>query len=407
MRADRGPIASRVSRRAVAAAAALLLLAVPSVQADTKSDLEAARDRLDELTASIPAEQQRLRALQVQLNGTAERLFATVSELEQTEHRIQKARAGIDRAERELRALQGQLDARARQAFISGPATQLSFILGAESLTDLSDRVQFFENLNASDAELASEVGRRAAGLEQRRADLVLERADLEAQRDRLRDAEAELQARFDEQQTLIAGLSSKAAEVEALVARLADELAAEELAAARAAAKAAREQAEQEQEGTAGGSGGDTGGTGGDTGGGGGGGGDTGDGPFYRCPVAGPHAYTDTFGAPRSGGRTHQGIDILAAQGTPIVAPFPGNAVNATNWPLGGYAVKVYGAGGYVYNAHMSKVGKLGPVETGEVIGYVGNTGNAAGGPPHDHFEWHPGGGAAVNPFSHLNEVC
>jgi murein DD-endopeptidase MepM/ murein hydrolase activator NlpD len=113
---------------------------------------------------------------------------------------------------------------------------------------------------------------------------------------------------------------------------------------------------------------------------------------PFGVCPVRGPVRFSDSFGAPRySGGfHLHAGIDILVPRGTPIVAPFPGRAVLATN-ALGGLAVAVYGARGYVYNAHLFLVGALGSVRTGEVIGYVGNSGDAASGPTHDHFEWHP----------------
>jgi murein DD-endopeptidase MepM/ murein hydrolase activator NlpD len=66
-------------------------------------------------------------------------------------------------------------------------------------------------------------------------------------------------------------------------------------------------------------------------------------------------------------------------------------------------------GSGDYVYNAHLSKhAGVNGAhVQPGQLIGYVGNTGNAVGTSPHDHFEYHPGGGSAVSPYIYLNEVC
>jgi hypothetical protein len=129
-------------------------------------------------------------------------------------------------------------------------------------------------------------------------------------------------------------------------------------------------------------------------------------DGVLRVCPVDEPMTYTDNWHAPRWGGgfHLHQGIDIFAPTGTAIRAPFDGIAVVADNW-LGGLAVKVYGDGGYVYNAHLSAHGMLGQVEAGDIIGFVGSTGNASG--PHDHFEYHPGNGEAVNPFPFLNAVC
>jgi murein DD-endopeptidase MepM/ murein hydrolase activator NlpD len=137
-------------------------------------------------------------------------------------------------------------------------------------------------------------------------------------------------------------------------------------------------------------------------------------------CPVDQPHAYADDFGAPRIGHR-HAGNDVVAPMGTPIRAPFDGNAVATPNG-LGGQAVTVFGALGYVYNAHLSQYGALGPVTTGTVIGYVGTTGDAQGGIPHNHFEWHPNVipqplwvspygysliNGAIDPFPYLNSVC
>ena len=128
----------------------------------------------------------------------------------------------------------------------------------------------------------------------------------------------------------------------------------------------------------------------------------------FEACPVDRPHRYVDDFGAPRYGGgyHPHAGIDVFARHGTPVRAPFDGRAEASTNW-AGGLAVRVFGDRGFVYNAHLSKIGKLGRVKAGDVVGHVGNSGNAVGASPHNHFEWHPRGGPAVNPFLLLRKAC
>lgn len=123
-------------------------------------------------------------------------------------------------------------------------------------------------------------------------------------------------------------------------------------------------------------------------------------------CPVAGPQSLTDTFGAPRPGGRTHAGNDILAAWETPVLAAHSGLAVRVPN-ELGGRAVIVYGPAGRSYYAHLSGYGQAGPVQAGAIIGYIGNSGNAKGRIHHLHFEYRPGGGAAINPYPQLIAVC
>lgn len=127
-----------------------------------------------------------------------------------------------------------------------------------------------------------------------------------------------------------------------------------------------------------------------------------------WICPVDPPRRWSDDFGAPRYGGgyHAHAGNDIFAPTGTPVRAPFAGVAVKAPS-ELGGLGVRVEGVFGYVYNAHLSRYGALGPVPAGAIIGYVGNSGNASTTAPHDHFEWHPYDGEAVDPYNLLLTVC
>jgi murein DD-endopeptidase MepM/ murein hydrolase activator NlpD len=125
-------------------------------------------------------------------------------------------------------------------------------------------------------------------------------------------------------------------------------------------------------------------------------------------CPVAGPVSFTDSFGAARSGGRSHQGTDMMADYGTPTVAPVSGTLEHGSS-SLGGLQWYVHGDDGNTYyGAHLSGYENDGAgwVEAGTVIGYVGDSGNAAG-TPHLHFEVQPGGGGAVNPYEQLSAAC
>ena len=125
-----------------------------------------------------------------------------------------------------------------------------------------------------------------------------------------------------------------------------------------------------------------------------------------WICPVQGPHSFSNDWGQPRSGGRTHQGNDILAPRGTPVVASVSGTATANSNG-LGGTAYFLHGSDGNTYyGAHLQGYGQLGAVQAGTVIGYVGNTGDAAGGPTHLHFEIHPGGGAGRQPVPDPRQV-
>ena len=117
-------------------------------------------------------------------------------------------------------------------------------------------------------------------------------------------------------------------------------------------------------------------------------------------CPMPGS-AFADTWGAPRSGGRSHQGVDMIAPRGIPIYAVTSGFATFKTN-RLGGNAASLLGDNGNrYYYAHLdSYVGESRIVFQGDVIGYNGDTGNAQFSTPHLHFEIRPGSGLPTNPY-------
>jgi murein DD-endopeptidase MepM/ murein hydrolase activator NlpD len=125
-------------------------------------------------------------------------------------------------------------------------------------------------------------------------------------------------------------------------------------------------------------------------------------------CPVEGGADFVDSWGDARSGGRAHKGTDMMAAYGTPTLAPVSGT-VEHRNVTGGGLSWFVYGDDGNTYfGTHLSGYENEGAgwVDAGTVIGYVGDSGNAAG-TPHLHFEFWPGGGSPVNPYSLVAAAC
>ena len=118
-------------------------------------------------------------------------------------------------------------------------------------------------------------------------------------------------------------------------------------------------------------------------------------------------HAFGNDYGDSRSGGRHHAGNDILASRGTPIVAPVAGT-VTFRSVSLGGRSFFLEGVDGNEYfGTHLSGyAGGARSVSAGEVIGYVGDDGNARG-TPHLHFEIHPGHHGTINPYPTLAAHC
>jgi murein DD-endopeptidase MepM/ murein hydrolase activator NlpD len=338
-----------------AVVACLLVATVGSLsaQADTASDLRAARAHLA--------------ALQSHLDRLAGEYAAAQSQLATTQDQAARVQARIQRVEERMGHIQEALSARARVAYESGGFNTIELLLSSDSFSNFSDGVEYLGSVAQADSDLLVQAS--VTGEELRRAQGEL--ASLSAK-------QTALVSSLKAHQNAIAA-DEKAAQ--GLVSRLRGQLARERAAAAARARVLAEAAAKR-----------------------------VGGGPLDACPVGQPRTFSDDFGDPRPGGRTHQGIDLLAPLDTPIYAAQSGKYQQNYN-DLGGNAALVYASNGdYTYYAHMDKYADVADgafVSAGTQIGYVGNTGDARGGPYHLHFEYHPGGGSAVDPYPQLVAVC
>jgi murein DD-endopeptidase MepM/ murein hydrolase activator NlpD len=363
---------------------------------------------------------------------------AATDPLAAAEARITEAQVAADRAAAEYDAAQARSSqladdvarTRAEIESLKGQQERLAAIARDRAIRAYKGGLG--EGLDAfiTSSDDALEAARRAELLDRanERGNQAIDR--LQATTDDLTEQEKSLRAQLDEQQTVVAELEANQEELQAALrdaTRAADELRAElerrrradEYAqfvrkareAARAQANAAENRSPLPLAASGASSSSDDGnndsGSGGDSGGGGAGqilgSGD------WICPVQGPVSFTDTYGAPRGGGRTHKGVDMFAARGTPVVAVTAGSVWYQSD-PAGGNAAYVDAADGNTYYyAHLTQyVGGNRGVSGGEVIGTVGNTGTSSA-PPHLHFEIRVGGanGNRINPYPTVAAHC
>ena len=319
--------------------------AVPA-WADTETELDAAQERLD--------------AARDELTRVTGLWQETEARLARAKDAVADARSEIDRLEDELAAIQKHLNDRVAAAFMSSGSRSIGAVLTSDSIQDAADRLQYTQSIVQGDADLATQVA---------------------VTTEEMRRQEARLQRAARQEARAVAELEDQRAQIDDRVQRLNDAVEELETKLAQEEAAAAADVSPS--------------------------GGSppisiTGTGAIQTCPVAGPTSFVDSFGDPRPGGRSHEGIDMIAAYGTPVVAVHSGTASTAGS--IGGLGVTVqHGNGDWTFYAHLSSYGSLGSVSTGTVIGYVG-PGNGVN---HLHFEYHPFGGAAVNPYAALVAVC
>jgi len=369
--------------RNLAALVAVLALCVALVAPNAgAASLSSARARLDSLLQQIKSARAQQAKVQAQLDALAAKIANVQTQMAETQAQITSTQGAIQAAEGAIASQQNALNTRARMAYEEGPGSTLEFVLGATSAADLNDRLELLNAAAQSDETIINSLTDQKNKLHVQQLHLQQQQDQLGEQESGLQKQQDALNAKFETQNALVDGIQSKIKQAQSLVHRLKLQTQIPVLSP------------------------------------GGGGHGPAISGVLLTCPVDGPHAYVDDFGAPRPG-HIHEGVDIQASEGTPIVAPFPGRVVQSYD-PGGGNDVFVYGALGYVFNAHLSAYGATGNVKTGTVIGYVGATGDATG--PHDHFEWHPKVlpahlytspygysqvGSAIDPYPYLNSVC
>ena len=278
--------------------------------------------------------------------------------LDEVEVKVEKTDKQIAKTKTELAAARALLGAHAAAIYRRNQIMPIEVLVGASSFEDLVTRVDLMRRIGKSDADAVAQVKRIRDKLNKQRSQLVSEK----------RDATKAVKSLKVERDRLQAKLKSKQAEF----AKVKAELDAVRGGPNRPSGVAAIP------------------------------------GPNGMVfPVVGSYYYSDTWGASRGGGRrSHKGTDLMAPRGTPIVAILSGN-VSSKSGGLGGKTIYLSASNGWTfYYAHLDGWAvRSGRVKAGQIIGYVGSTGNAAGGAPHLHLQIQPHG-SPVNPYPYLRQM-
>ena len=385
------------SATAVLVASVVLAQGVPGAASAEPAGITQARSEAAQLRAELTDLQQRSAAAIVALEQAEDELGQAVARSTRLGHELEAARATAGGSDRQL---QRRVSALYRAGGTLGVWASL---LQARDPADFAARKANVDTVVATDAALRDEAvdgaGRVAALEEQARqatADTVRATGIAETHAAEIGDLLARQQAAIERADDRVRALveQERRAQAQRDLERLLAEMEAQR--AARAAARAA---AAASASGLRPGVGSDPG--------------ESNDpyvGPAGACPVGPVHSFTDTWHAPRSGGRKHQGTDVFAPYGSPAYAVVDGVVDKWSTGGLGGIALWITGDNGdrYYYAHNVSNVARVGErVKAGQLVAYVGTTGNAATTPPHIHFEAHPGGGSARNPYPWLRALC
>ncbi len=307
---------------------------------------------LGEKQAEAEGVRSQIEAMKSESQRLAQEYSTALSEYEAIRAEVEGNREQLEKAQNDYKRARGILHERLRSIYKSGEVSSLEVLLESIDLDDFLSRYDFFSYIGNRDFQLFEEVKRLREEISERQRSLEEKEA---RQRQVLGSVNARRQAMESSLQEQQAYLESVNKEILELLAST-------------------------------------------------GGGGTAVSTPIgsFVFPVNGTYTFTNDWHAPRTG-HLHQGNDIYAAEGTPCVACVNGTVHHGEGKNAGLYVRLVGDDGNVFYYMHLQRFAATGHVNAGTVIGYVGDTGNAEGGPPHLHFEVHPGGGAAVNPYPYL----
>lgn len=353
------------------------------------SEISAASSRVREVQAQVDAEQQRLYGLEAELASEREKL-------DRLNHLFRSQTEQLRAFEAEHVTAVAQLEKRVREIYMQDTPDALSFVLGATSFGDLLDNIELLSDIGRQDARIARRVEEgvhKTKTLRQQTAEsragaraatraIAARVAEQRGLRDRLIATRNELFAATEARERTLARVravsADHAAEIDALQGE-SSTLAAQIRAAQTSAPPTPPSAVSAPVPLASSGSGAPSSG--------------------FIFPVSGP--VTSGFG-PR-GGRMHEGIDIIAASGTPVVASASGTVIRSNYGSGYGNVVVIDHENGltttYAHNSSLvARVGQS--VSQGQLIAYVGSTGNSSG--PHVHLEFRING-TAVDPFGYL----